>query len=60
MLGWARCRFHKKVDMTRYAELLFLHLAGSTGHVVDSGASVVQNVNALFFMLSWDRYGFHK
>jgi hypothetical protein len=27
---------------------------------VRSGASRAQNVDALFFMLQWDRYGSHK
>jgi hypothetical protein len=30
---------------------MFLHLVGSDGHVVHSGASGKQNVNVLFFML---------
>jgi hypothetical protein len=30
------------------------------GHIVHSIASGVQEVDALFFMLEWDRYGFDK
>jgi hypothetical protein len=30
------------------------------GHVVRSGTSGERNVIALFFILGWDQYGFHK
>jgi hypothetical protein len=46
--------------VTRYAELVFLHPVGSTGHVVHFGVSRVRNVDALFFMFGWDWYGFIK
>jgi hypothetical protein len=33
---------------------------GSVGHVVNSGASGTQYIDALSFMLVWDRYGLDK
>jgi hypothetical protein len=55
-----QCRFHKRHTRMGYAELVFLLLEGSVGHIVYSGASGVRNINALFFMLRWDQYGFDK
>jgi hypothetical protein len=36
------------------------HPVGSVSHVVHPGESRTQNINALFFMLGWDLYGFYK
>jgi hypothetical protein len=55
-----RTIFHAPVVPIRYAELMFLHLVGSAGHVVHFGASRAQNVIALFFLLKKNRYGFNK
>jgi hypothetical protein len=48
ILRWDRYGFDKKRGETSYAELLFLHLVGSWGHVVHSIASERRNINALF------------
>jgi hypothetical protein len=51
MLVSARCGFHKKGVDTHYTEIVFLHLVGSTGHVVHSRASGARNIDALFSCL---------
>jgi hypothetical protein len=56
----ARCGFRKKCIMAHYTKLLFLHLVGYVGHIVHSNASGSQNIDALFFMLGWDQYGYDK
>jgi hypothetical protein len=59
MLGWTQNRYHKKHVRTCYAELGVLHPVRSC-HIVHSGASRVQNVEALFFMLGWVRCRYQK
>jgi hypothetical protein len=45
---------------THYAEFVFLHSVRSRGHVAHSGASRVQNVNTVFFILGWALCRYHK
>jgi hypothetical protein len=54
VLGWTRRGYHKKRARTRYNEVVFLHLEGSAGHVLRSGASRMISVYALFFMLEFN------
>jgi hypothetical protein len=60
MLSWVHCESHKKHAGTHYAELAFLHLMQSVGHIVHFGSSVAWNINALFFMLGWVQSGSYK
>jgi hypothetical protein len=50
MLRWDRCGFHKKRAGRRYDQLVFLHLVGSTGHIVHSG--VTGRVMSMHYFLS--------
>jgi hypothetical protein len=48
------------VLITRYTILVFLYPVRSTGHIVRSGSSGVQNIDALFFILGWAWFRSHK
>jgi hypothetical protein len=48
LLGWALSGSHKKRIRTRHAELVFLHLVGSSGDVMHSGTSGMRNIDKLF------------
>jgi hypothetical protein len=50
----------KKRVETRCATLVFLHPVGYVGLVVHFCASEARNIDTLFFLLRWNRHGFHK
>jgi hypothetical protein len=54
------CGLQETPARTRYTELVFLHPVGSVGHIVHSCVSRALNIDALFFMLRWNRYGLPK
>jgi hypothetical protein len=60
MLLGDQCGFHKKRIGKRYAELVFLHLMASMGHIVHIGVPGAHKVEALFFVLGWDQYRLYK
>jgi hypothetical protein len=60
MLVWDRYRFYKRRTRAHYAELVFLHPVGFAGQVVHCGGFGARIIDALFFLLLWDWYGFHK
>jgi hypothetical protein len=59
MLRWDQYRLQKSCWDT-LLQTCVLHPGGSTDHVLHSGAPRGQNVDALFFMIGWDRCGLHK
>jgi hypothetical protein len=57
---WPCVNPKKKRAGTCYVEHVFLHPGRPRGHVVGYGASGVQNINALIFMLGRAWCGSHK
>jgi hypothetical protein len=64
-----RTIFHARVGSVRIPQkarwdtlgrTCVLHPVGSTGHVVHFSASGPRNVDKLFVILRWERYGFYK
>jgi hypothetical protein len=60
MLGWDQYGFDNKCVGTHYAELLYLHLAGSAGHVVHFSAFGERIIDTIFFNVRKGQYEFDK
>jgi hypothetical protein len=50
----------RKSPLYMLRQTCVLHLVGSLGHVVHYIASRTRIIDALFFLLWWDRYEFQK
>jgi hypothetical protein len=48
---WVGPNSHNKCVRSHYTELVFFHSVGFVGHVVHSGGSGAQNIDALFSFL---------
>jgi hypothetical protein len=53
-------QIQQKEHRDRLGQTCVLHPVGSVGHVVHYGASEARIVDAIFFLLVWDRYVFQK
>jgi hypothetical protein len=53
-------RIPQKARQDTLRQICVFASLGSAGHIVHPGASVARNVDALFLVLKWDRYRFHK
>jgi hypothetical protein len=60
MLGWDWYGFDRKRIGTHYVGQMFVDPVVYACEVVHSGASEVENGDALFFMLGWDHCGFNE